>query len=158
MCRRDAHLVDAQDRRDRGGALLPARHEHGACVERERELAPRGLSEDPGSLPLVERRPGALVRTSRVRQRRVRGGSALVGRRPWPELGVELLLRCGCAATHVYQCYTDNVFLQQLNAPQVNGSPETPRVRFADDEVQAEAYTLRAAPHHLQNVPLAFRV
>ncbi len=45
----------------------------------------------------------------------------------------------------MYQCYTDNVFLQQLNAPQVNGSPETPRVRFADDEVQAEAYTLRAA-------------
>ena len=45
----------------------------------------------------------------------------------------------------MYQCYTDNVFLQQLNAPQANGSPETPRVRFADDEVQAEAYTLRAA-------------
>ena len=45
----------------------------------------------------------------------------------------------------MYQCYTDTFFLQQLNAPQVNGSPETPRVRFADDEVQAEAYTLRAA-------------
>ena len=62
--------------------------------------------------------PGGTVVVERSSQRRVRGGSALVGRRPWPELGVELLLRCGCAATHVYQCYTDNVFLQQLNAPQ----------------------------------------
>ena len=50
----------------------------------------RGLSEDPGSLPLVERRPGARSPVARPPARRVRGGVL--------SLGGARMARAGCRA------------------------------------------------------------